>query len=148
MHKPFTASKILIEALLHNNETWYIFAYSGYLMFVIILVLSYCAWLLYICMCFNKPFWISIEFEFEFEFPDCNSSLNSLMAMKWCTELLLFFKVICQISRSIVFQGHLSNLKSHVTRNHRFDPNWAFLDCYPSLISLMAMKWRTKLEVA
>ena len=37
-------------------------------------------------------------------FPDCNSSLNSHMMMKWCTEhrrgALLFFKVICQISRS------------------------------------------------
>ena len=50
-------------------------------------------------------------------FPDCNSSLNSPMATKWCTELgvawkgvLFFFKFICQISRS------------HGTRNHRFWP--------------------------
>ena len=26
----------------------------------VILLLSYCIWLLYICMCFNKPFWIWI----------------------------------------------------------------------------------------
>ena len=40
-------------------------------------------------------------------FPDCNTSLNSCMAMKWWTKLMwyrrgaiLFFKVIYQISRS------------------------------------------------
>ena len=49
---------------------------------------------------------------------------------------LLFFKVIHQISRS------------HGSKNHRIDPNWAFPDCNSSLNSPMAMKWCTKLEVA
>ena len=48
-----------------------------------------------------------IDFDPNWAFPDCNSSLNSPMATKWCIELevgsrgaLLFFKVIRQISRS------------------------------------------------
>ena len=65
-----------------------------------------------------------VDFDPNWAFPDCNSSLNSPMAMKWCTKLvtpvwihiwwwndayslimlrrgaLLFFKVIRQISRS------------------------------------------------
>ena len=48
---------------------------------------------------------------------------------------LLFFKVICQISRS------------HGTNNTDFDPNWAFPDCNSSLNSPMALKWCTKLGV-
>ena len=28
-----------------------------------------------------------IEFDLDWAFPDCNSSLNLLMAMKWCTKL-------------------------------------------------------------
>ena len=49
---------------------------------------------------------------------------------------LLFLKVIRQISRS------------HGSKNRRFDPDWAFLDCNSSLNSPMATKWCTKLEVA
>ena len=63
---PIRPSRLLKSSLmhfLHNNETWCIFAYSGWLIFASILVLSYCVWLLYICMCFNKPF---LVFEFEF----------------------------------------------------------------------------------
>ena len=45
-----------------------------------------------------------IVFDPNWAFPDCNSSLNSPMAMKWCTKhirgALLFFEVIHQISRS------------------------------------------------
>ena len=51
-------------------------------------------------------------------FPDHNSSSNTQVAMKWCTNLeghrrgaLLFFNVIHQISRS------------HRLRNHQFDPD-------------------------
>ena len=51
------------------------------------------------------------KFDPDWAFPDCNSSLNSPMAKKWCTKLqkslkqqrrdaLLFSKVIHQISRS------------------------------------------------
>ena len=50
---------------------------------------------------------------------------------------LLFFKVICQISRS-----------HHPQKFVDFDPNWAFPDCNSSLNSPMATKWCTKLEVA
>ena len=50
------------------------------------------------------------EFDPNWPFPDCNSSLNSPMAMKYCTKL--------ETARErwpIVFQGHPSNFK--VTRD-------------------------------
>ena len=50
-----------------------------------------------------------VEFDPNWAFPDCNSSLNSPMAMKCCTELETA-KERCPI----VFQGHPSNFK--VTR--------------------------------
>ena len=50
-----------------------------------------------------------VEFDPKWAFPDCNSSLNSPMAMKCCTKLETA-KERCPI----VFQGHLSNFK--VTR--------------------------------
>ena len=50
-----------------------------------------------------------IEFDPNWAFPDCNSSLNSPMAMKCCTQLETA-KERCPI----VFQGHPSNFK--VTR--------------------------------
>ena len=50
---------------------------------------------------------IIINFVPNWAFPDCNSCLNSPMAMKWCTKLEaawgrcpIFFKVIRQFSRS------------------------------------------------
>ena len=43
-------------------------------------------------------------------FPDCNSSFNSMMAMKWCTNHEAAWKRC-----PIVFQGHPSNFK--VTQN-------------------------------
>ena len=57
---------------------------------------------------------------------------QSLMEHRRCA--LLFFKVICQISRS------------YRTRNRRFCPNWAFPDSNSSLNSLIALKWCTKLD--
>ena len=51
----------------------------------------------------------NVEFDPNWAFPDCNSSLNSPMAMKWCTKLETA-KERCPI----VFQGHPSNFK--VTR--------------------------------
>ena len=51
-----------------------------------------------------------IDFDPNWVFPDCNSSLNSPMAMKCCTKLETA-KERCPI----VFQGHLSNFK--VTRD-------------------------------
>ena len=50
------------------------------------------------------------EFDSNWVFPDCNSSLNSPMAMKCCTKLETA-KKRCPI----VFQGHPSNFK--VTRD-------------------------------
>ena len=50
-----------------------------------------------------------VEFDPNWAFPDCNSSLNSPMAMKCCTKLETA-KARCPI----VFQGHPSNFK--VTR--------------------------------
>ena len=50
-----------------------------------------------------------VEFDLNWAFPDCNSSLNSTMAMKCCTKLETA-KERCPI----VFQGHPSNFK--VTR--------------------------------
>ena len=51
-----------------------------------------------------------VEFYSNLAFPDCNSSLNSPMAMKCCTKLETA-KNRCPI----VFQGHPSNFK--VTRD-------------------------------
>ena len=50
-----------------------------------------------------------VDFDPNWAFPDCNSSLNSPMAMKCCTKLETAMKR-CHI----VFQGHPSNFK--VTR--------------------------------
>ena len=50
-----------------------------------------------------------VEFDPKWAFPDCNSSLNSPMAMKCCTKL-----EVAQKRCPIVFQGHPSNFK--VTR--------------------------------
>ena len=47
-----------------------------------------------------------VEFDPDWAFPDCNSSLNSSMAMKCCTKLEVALKRC-----PIVFQGHLSNFK-------------------------------------
>ena len=51
-----------------------------------------------------------VEFDPNWAFPDCNSSLKSPMATKWCTKLETA-KKRCPI----VFQGHPSNFK--VTRD-------------------------------
>ena len=78
-----------------------------------------------------------IDFDPNWAFPDCNSSLNSPMATKWCIEQGHCF------SRSYVkFQGHTA------LKIVEFDPNWAFPDSNSSLNSPMAMKCCTKLETA
>ena len=48
----------------------------------------------------NRRIWPKLAF------PDCNSSLNSPMATKWCTKLEVAYKRC-----PIVFQAHLSNFK-------------------------------------
>ena len=50
-----------------------------------------------------------VEFDPDWAFPDCNSSLKSPMATKWCTKL-----ETAKERWPIVFQGHPSNFK--VTR--------------------------------
>ena len=50
-----------------------------------------------------------VEFDPNWAFPDCNSSLNLPMAMKWCTKL-----ETAKERYPIVFLGHPSNFK--VTR--------------------------------
>ena len=83
-----------------------------------------------------------VEFDPDWAFPDCNSSLNSPMATKWCAKLEVAWKRC-----PIVFQGHKSNFE--VTRLKKvidFDPNWAFPDCNSSLNSPMVIEWCTKLE--
>ena len=65
-----------------------------------------------------------VEFDPNWAFPDCNSSLNSPMAMKCCTNLEKAMERC-----PIVFQGHPSN---HTVQNITdFDPNWAFPDYRP-----------------
>ena len=53
-----------------------------------------------------------VEFDPNWAFPDCNSSLTSPMATKWCTKL-----EVAQKRCPIVFQGHTSNCK--VTRQKK-----------------------------
>ena len=50
-----------------------------------------------------------VDFDPNWAFPDCNSSLNSPMVMKWCTKLKATKKMW-----PVIFQGHTSNFK--VTR--------------------------------
>ena len=84
------------------------------------------------------------DFYPNWAFPDCNSSLNSPMATKWCTKLEVG-KGRCPI----VFQGHLSNfMVAQDKKIADFDPNWVFPYCNSSLNSPMAEKWCTKLEVS
>ena len=85
----------------------------------------------------------NVDFDPIWAFPDCNSSSNSPMAMKWCTKL-----DVVQKRCPIVFQGHPSNFK--VTWDKKivnFYPNWAFPDCYSNLNIPMALKCCTKLNV-
>ena len=86
-----------------------------------------------------------VDFDPNWVFPDCNSSLESPMATKWCTKLEVALKRC-----PIVFQGHLSNFKvTHIAQKIvEFYSNWAFPDCNSSLNSPMAMKCCTKLETA
>ena len=85
-----------------------------------------------------------VEFDPNWAFPDCNSSLNSPMAMKLCIKAWSSIEEVpyC-FSRSFVkFQGHMGQKIAD------FDPNWAFPECNSSLNSPMALKWCTKLNVA
>ena len=66
-----------------------------------------------------------VEFDPKWAFPDCNSSLNSPMAMKCCTKLETA-KERCPI----VFQGHPSNFK--VTR-YKTSPILTQIGCFRTI---------------
>ena len=88
-----------------------------------------------------------VEFDPNWAFPDCNSSLNSSMAMKWCTKL-----EVAQKRCPIVFQGHPSNFKvtwlktlSILTQIGRFrtvTPAWCCLEDMPCYFSGSSIKFQ------
>ena len=85
----------------------------------------------------SRRFWL------EFSFSDFNSSLNSRMALKWCTKLDVIEK-----RSPIVFQGRLPNFKDTWDKIITdFDPNLAIPDCNSSLNSPIALEWCKKLGV-
>ena len=59
----------------------------------------------------------TVDFDPNWAFPDCNSSMNLPMAMKWCTKIEATWER-CPIN----FQGHPLNFK--VTR----DKKWSILN--------------------
>ena len=81
------------------------------------------------------------NFDQIWAFPDCNSSLNSPMVLKWCTQL-----EISQKKHPIVLQCNHTSFK--VTR--RWKTNhlaliWVFPHGNWNSNSRMAMKWHIKL---
>ena len=117
-----------------------------------------------------------VQFDPNCTLRECNPSLNSPMATKWCTQLevapeedpYFFFKVICQLQfeftngyemmhkawssiEEVPYCFSRSSIKypGHTAlKIVEFDPNWMFPDCNSSFNSPMATKWCTKLEVA
>ena len=67
-------------------------------------------------------------------FPDCNSSLNWLMAMIWCTQLEVALKRCL-----IVLQGHLSNFK--VTRDKKESPILTWIWCFRTVTPVWIDRW-------
>ena len=65
-----------------------------------------------------------VEFDPNWAFPDCNSSLNSPMAMKLCIKAWSSMEEMpyCFSRSSIKFQGHRGQKIAN------FHPNWAFPD--------------------
>ena len=81
------------------------------------------------------------DFDPNWAFSDYDFSLNSPMALKWCTTLCGIEQVLyCFSKSSIKFQGHTGQKITN------YDPNWAFPDCNLSLTSPMDLKWCTKLD--
>ena len=60
-----------------------------------------------------------VKFDPNWAFPDCNSSLNSPMCTKWCTNLEIALKRC-----PIVFQGHLLSLKVTWLKNSSIVQLW------------------------
>ena len=91
-----------------------------------------------------RQFWRShgqkiLDFDPNWGFPNCNTSLNLPIAMKWCTQL-----EVAKDGYPVDFQGHPSNFK--VTRDKklpiltRIERLWTVT---PVLNSHMALKWCT-----
>ena len=59
-----------------------------------------------------------VNFDPNYAFPDCNSSLNSPMATKWCKKLKVAYKRC-----PIVFRGHPSDFKVTRAENRRSESN-------------------------
>ena len=59
-----------------------------------------------------------VKFDLDWAFPDCNSSLNTPMATKWCTKLEVALKrcLIVFLRSSVKLQGHTAK------KNQRFWP--------------------------
>ena len=81
------------------------------------------------------------NFDPNWAFTNCNSSLTSPMALKWCTKLDVVKK-----RSPIVFQGQIS--RSHRMKYCQFRPKLSFfLDCNSGLNSPMDLKWCTMLDI-
>ena len=81
------------------------------------------------------------NFDLYWAFPDCNSSLSSSMALKWCAKL-----EATQNWCPIIFRGHPSITqisRSLGTKNCQFRPELSV----SSSNSLMGMKWCNKLDM-
>ena len=74
-----------------------------------------------------------VDFDPNWPFPDCNSSLNSPMAPKWCTKLEVALKRC-----PIVFQGHPSNFK--VTQDKK-SPILTRIECFRIVTSVSIHRW-------
>ena len=85
-----------------------------------------------------------VDFHPSWAFPDCNSSLNSPMAMKWYTELQwssVGEKPYCFSRSSIKFQGHTGKKLPILTRIERFrtvSQVWLHRWIWNDVLSLMS----------
>ena len=75
----------------------------------------------------------NIDFDPNWVFPDCNSSFNSLMVMKWCTKLEATWNRC-----PIVFQGHLLNIQ--VTRDEK-SKILTRIECFRTLTAAWIHPW-------
>ena len=74
-----------------------------------------------------------VEFDPNWPFPDCNSSLNTPMATKWCTKLEVALKRCL-----IVFQCHPSNFK--VTQLKKLS-NLTKIGCFQTVTPVWIHWW-------
>ena len=72
------------------------------------------------------------NFDPVWAFLDCNTSLNSQMAMKWCIKLEVVKRC------PIVFQGHLSNIKVKWDKNLRI---FTRIKCFWTLTPVWIDHW-------